>query len=162
MSFICGSRFSRRPVERLSSAMASWPAASSVRIRWEPMNPAPPVTSIFMYDWLLWYLRCLTDRLKDIRLGDFRLLDRFLLMYTFIITLHPPCLPSARTHSVKFSVNICCSVRPEGFRPQISRSHTILCSLSLTSDFSTPKSLLRKSILNRLFIQILPAHPLFL
>ena len=35
-----------------------------------------------------------------------RHLDRFLLILITIITLHPLCLPFARTHSVKLSVNI--------------------------------------------------------
>lgn len=81
-----------------------------------------------------------TERLKDIRLGDFRLLNRFLLMYIVIITLHPPCLPFTRTHSVTRSINIGCSVRLEDFRLR-----TNVSSPSLTSDFSIQKSLLKKT-----------------
>src|SRR6185503_10015332 len=31
------------PVERLSRIRTSWPPSSKASVRWEPMNPAPPV-----------------------------------------------------------------------------------------------------------------------
>src|SRR5664279_3011373 len=37
---------SRVPVKKLSTHNTSWPSASSRSQRWEPRNPAPPVTSI--------------------------------------------------------------------------------------------------------------------
>src|SRR4051794_21457424 len=42
------SRFSRRPVVKLSSARTSWPSASSRSTTCEPMKPPPPVTSTLM------------------------------------------------------------------------------------------------------------------
>src|SRR5947207_2834933 len=41
-------RFSRRPVERSSITVTSSPRATSASTRFEPMNPAPPVTSARM------------------------------------------------------------------------------------------------------------------
>ena len=41
---VAASRFSRLPVERLSSTVTWSPRASSPSTRFEPMNPAPPVT----------------------------------------------------------------------------------------------------------------------
>src|SRR5262249_8877386 len=38
-------RFSREPFERLSRMVTRAPAATRARARWEPINPAPPVTS---------------------------------------------------------------------------------------------------------------------
>ena len=38
----------RAPVERSSITRVEWPSATSASTRWEPMNPAPPVTSTFM------------------------------------------------------------------------------------------------------------------
>ena len=35
------------PVERLSSTVTSWPAASSASARCDPMKPAPPVMKAF-------------------------------------------------------------------------------------------------------------------
>ena len=40
-------RFARLPVEKLSSTRTSSPRSSSARTRFEPMKPAPPVTSTF-------------------------------------------------------------------------------------------------------------------
>ena len=40
-------RFARLPVEKLSSTRTSSPRSSSASTRFEPMNPAPPVTSTF-------------------------------------------------------------------------------------------------------------------
>ncbi len=42
------SRFSRLPVERLSTMVTSSPRSSSASTRFDPMKPAPPVTSAFM------------------------------------------------------------------------------------------------------------------
>src|SRR5262245_53010084 len=39
-------RFSVRPVERSSRTTTSWPAVSRASVRCDPMNPAPPVTSV--------------------------------------------------------------------------------------------------------------------
>jgi hypothetical protein len=36
-----GRRFSRRPLERSSSAQTSWPASRKASSTWLPMNPAP-------------------------------------------------------------------------------------------------------------------------
>ena len=93
---------------------------------------------------------CQTERLNCTRRGNqiphvscslsLRHLDRFLLILITIITLHPPCLPFARTHSVTRSINIGCSVRLEDFRLR-----TNVSSPSLTSDFSIQKSLLKKT-----------------
>ena len=40
--------FSRRPLDSLSTTETACPSASNRRLRWEPMNPAPPVTSILI------------------------------------------------------------------------------------------------------------------
>src|SRR5262245_54755027 len=42
------SRLRRCPVEKLSSTRTSSPRAKRARTRFEPMKPAPPVTSVFM------------------------------------------------------------------------------------------------------------------
>src|SRR5437667_5199179 len=39
------SRFSRRPVAKLSRTLTSWPSCSRRSTRCDPMNPPPPVTS---------------------------------------------------------------------------------------------------------------------
>ncbi len=44
-----GLMFERRPVARLSMIETSWPSAMKRSTRFDPMKPAPPVTSIFMY-----------------------------------------------------------------------------------------------------------------
>src|SRR3990167_3610475 len=36
------------PVARLSTTVTAWPARTNASTTWEPMNPAPPVTRIFM------------------------------------------------------------------------------------------------------------------
>src|SRR5581483_6163803 len=36
----------REPVSRLSAQTTVWPSASNASQRWEPTNPAPPVTSM--------------------------------------------------------------------------------------------------------------------
>ena len=41
-----GWRLARVPVTRLSRTRTSQPRASAASTRWEPMNPAPPVTRI--------------------------------------------------------------------------------------------------------------------
>src|SRR5262249_46793347 len=41
-------RLRRRPVDRSSSAQTSSPCARRDSTRWDPMNPAPPVTRILM------------------------------------------------------------------------------------------------------------------
>ena len=41
---LTSSRFSSRPVERLSRTVTSSPLATSSLTIWEPMKPAPPVT----------------------------------------------------------------------------------------------------------------------
>lgn len=74
-----------------------------------------------------------------------RHLDRFLLILITIITLHPPCLPFTRTHSVTRSINIGCSVRLEDLKTLDFRLRTNVSSPSLTSDFSIQKSLLKKT-----------------
>ena len=43
-----GGRLSRDPLERSSSTSTRWPAATSPSTIWLPMNPAPPVTRMFM------------------------------------------------------------------------------------------------------------------
>ena len=43
-----GATFSRRPVEKSSRTLTRAPAARRASTMWEPMNPAPPVTSAFM------------------------------------------------------------------------------------------------------------------
>src|SRR4051794_30100194 len=40
-------RLASRPVLRSSSTTTSFPAPNRPSTRWEPMNPAPPVTSTF-------------------------------------------------------------------------------------------------------------------
>src|SRR3954454_17463570 len=42
------SRLSRLPVAKLSSTRTSWPRSSNPRTRFDPMKPAPPVTSTFI------------------------------------------------------------------------------------------------------------------
>src|SRR3989304_6565729 len=44
-NFAMDGRFARVPVEKLSNTRTRAPSASSRSTRWEPMNPAPPVTS---------------------------------------------------------------------------------------------------------------------
>src|SRR3954452_12469127 len=39
-------RFSRRPVERSSTTVTSWPRSRRASTRLEPMKPAPPVTRV--------------------------------------------------------------------------------------------------------------------
>src|SRR5215470_3296905 len=41
-------RFSGRPVEKSSSTSTEWPSARRRSTTWLPMNPAPPVTTVFM------------------------------------------------------------------------------------------------------------------
>ncbi len=50
------SMFSRRPVERSSTMIASSPRASSASVRFEPMKPAPPVTKALIEFAILWTL----------------------------------------------------------------------------------------------------------
>src|SRR6266851_3739983 len=42
------SRLSTRPLDRSSSTTTSWPSVTRCSTRWEPMNPAPPVTKYFI------------------------------------------------------------------------------------------------------------------
>jgi hypothetical protein len=42
--------FSRLPLDRLSITQTSWPRARAASARWLPMNPAPPVTMIRIYE----------------------------------------------------------------------------------------------------------------